>query len=273
MFKTNLFTLLFLTLGVFSFSQPIDLRPKFRIGFDAPKIDHRQILLTIDQRASYGIDWGFDALMYQVFEDDMYWMLENKKYCIQAVDSIIFEKQIALGVQTLTGGEITIKIDKLENVPEEMDVFLMDKETSTFYNLRENNYTATLPAGEYHNKYAILFDAKKINPDENAVLIIEDIDEAFTDASEILVANETEISYPAINMYLDQENAIISIKNPELVAMNTVVLYNMLGQMVQSWETNVNTQTLNISNMPVSGVYVLHAYTENGKLTKKIAIN
>jgi hypothetical protein len=250
-----------------SFSQTNDLRPKFRIGFDAPKIDHRQILLTIDNRASYNVDWGFDALMYQVFEDDMYWMLENKKYCIQAVDSIIFEKQIALGVQTLTGGEITIKIDKLENVPEEMDVFLMDKETSTFYNLRENNYTTTLPAGEYHNRYAILLDAKIINSDENAILIIEDLDEEVIDTKEI------EISYPVIIMYLDQENAIISIKNPELVAMNTVVLYNMLGQKVQSWETNTNTQNLNIPNMPKQGIYVLHAYTVNGKITKKIAIN
>lgn len=275
MTKTKLLSIVLLAIGCFSFSQQSDMRPKFRIGFDAPKIDHRQILLTVDNRASYGIDWGFDALMYQVFSDDMYWVLENKKYVIQAVDTIIFEKEIALGVQTLTGGAITIKIDKLENVPEEMDVFLMDKETNTLYDLRKNNYTTTLPAGEYNSRYALAFKMKKAapDPDINAVLVTEDIDASFTDATENLVAEEPQIAYPAIDMYLNQTNMSITIKNPELVAMNTVVLYSMMGQIMQTWETDTNSQNLNMPNMPKPGIYVLHAHTENGRITKKIAIN
>jgi len=275
MTKTTLFSLVLLATGLLSFSQQSDIRPKFRIGFDAPKISHRQILLTVDQNTSYGIDRGYEALMYQVFSDDMYWMLENKKYCIQAVDTLISEKQIPLGVQTLTGGAITIKIDRLENVPDEMGVFLMDNETNTLYNLRENNYTATLPAGEHHSRYALVVKTKKEAPvaDENAVLIMEDIDANFTDAGENLVAEETVIAYPAIDMYLNQTNMSITIKNPELVAMNTVVLYSMMGQIMQTWETDTNTQNLTIPNMPKPGLYVLHAHTQNGKITKKIAIN
>lgn len=275
MTKTMLLSLVLLATGFFSFSQQRDVRPKFRIGFDAPKIDHRQILLTVDHRASYNIDGAFDALMYQVFSDDMYWMLDDKKYVIQAVDSLIFEKQIALGVQTLTGGAITIKIDKLKNVSEEIGVFLVDKETNILHDLRKNNYTTTLTAGEHHNRYALTFKIKKEapDPDENAVLVTEDIDATFTDTSEILVAGEPKIAYPAIDMYLNQMNTSITIKNPQLVAVNTVVLYTILGQLLQSWETDTNTQNLNMTNTPKSGVYVLHAYTENGKLTKKIAIN
>lgn len=219
--------------------------------------------------------------MYQIFSDDMYWVLENKKYVIQAVDTINFEKQIALGVQTLTGGAITIKIDKLENVSEEMSIFLVDKETNTLYNLRKINYTTTLPAGEYLNKYAIVFNTKKAMPDENAILVTEDIDMGFMDTSEILAANEPEmtdthemvISIPEITMFLNQVYASITIKNPQMLEVNMVILYSILGQKVQSWETDVNTQNLNLSNMPKPGVYVLHAYTENGRITKKIAIN
>lgn len=275
MTKTILISLVLLATGFFSFSQQSDVRPKFRIGFDAPKIDHRQLLLGVDKRASYGVDWGFDALMYQVLADDMYFLIENKKYVIQTVDTLIFEKQIALGVQTLTGGAITIKIDKLENVSEEMDIFLVDKETNILHDLRKNNYTTTLAAGEYHNRYALAFKMKKAAPvaDENAVLVTEDIDATFTEPSENLVAEVPQIAYPAIDMYLNQINTSITIKNPQLVAVNTVVMYTMLGQMVQSWETDTNTQNLTIPNMPKPGVYVLHAHTENGKITKKIAIN
>ncbi|MFZ2284121.1 MAG: hypothetical protein WAV86_09615, partial [Lutibacter sp.] len=223
MTKKTLLSLILLAVGFFSFSQQSDIRPKFRIGFDAPKIDHRQLLLGVDHRASYGIDWGFDALMYQVLADDMYFVIENKKYVIQTVDTLIFEKQIALGVQTLTGGAITIKIDKLENVSEEMDIFLVDKETNILYDIRKNNYTTTLPAGEYHTRYALAFKMKKAAPvaDENAVLIAENIDAAFTDASENLVTEEPEIAYPAIELYLDQMNTSITIKNPQSVEVNT----------------------------------------------------
>ena len=275
MTKTMLISLVLLITGLFSFSQQSDIRPKFRIGFDAPKISHRQILLTVDHRASYGLDWGFDALMYQVFSDDMYWMLENKKYVIQAVDSVISEKQIALGVQTLTGGAITIKIDRLENVSEEMDVFLVDKETNILHDLRKNNYTTTLAAGEYNNRYALAFKMKNAAPvaDENALLVTEDIDATFNDSTEILGTEEPQIAYPAIDMYVNQTNMSITIKNPEMVVMNTVVLYSMMGQIMQTWETNSNTQYLTIPNMPKPGVYVIHAHTQNGKITKKIAIN
>ena len=274
MAKTKLFTLLFLIMTMSSFSQSSDLRSKFRIGFDAPKIDHRQILLTIDKRASIGIDWGFDALMYQVFSDDMYWVIENKKYVIQAIDTLLFEQEIPLGIQTLTGGEITIKIDKLENVAEEMTIFLMDKESNTLYDLRKKSYTVTLPAGTYHSKYSLVFKMKRntIIPDENAILVTEDINPVFTNANEALVANENKISSPNVTMHLDHLNSSIAIKNPKLINVNTVILYTMLGQKVQSWATNRSTQYLNMQNMPKPGIYVLHAYTENGLVVKKVMV-
>ncbi len=274
MVKTKFFTLLFLTMTMFSFSQSSDLRPKFRIGFDAPKIDHRQILLTIDKRASIGIDWGFDALMYQVFSDDMYWVIENKKYIIQAIDTLLFEQEIPLGIQTLTGGEITIKIDQLENVAEEMVVFLKDKENNALYDLRKESYTTTLPAGNYHNTYSLVFKMKKHThiPDENAMLVNEDINPVFNYANGALVAKESETLSPNITLYLNNMNSSIAIKNPKSITINTVILYNMLGQKVQSWETNRNTQHLNMQNRPKSGIYVLHAFTENGLFVKKVMV-
>ncbi|MFZ2282554.1 MAG: T9SS type A sorting domain-containing protein, partial [Lutibacter sp.] len=124
-------------------------------------------------------------------------------------------------------------------------------------------------------RYALAFKMKKAAPvaDENAVLVAEDIETEFNDAGENLVADEPVISYPAIELYLNQTNRSITIKNPEMVAMNTVVLYSMMGQIMQTWETNTNTQNLTIPNMPKQGIYILHAYTEKGKITKKIAIN
>ena len=76
----------------------VDLRPKFRIGFNAPLIDHRQLLLTIDENATDGVDWGYDAQLYQVLNDDMYWIINDTKYVIQATNFVTIDKEIALGI-------------------------------------------------------------------------------------------------------------------------------------------------------------------------------
>jgi len=134
-----------------------DVRPKFRIGFNAPKIDHRQILLTIDENTSDGFDWGYDAEIYQIFEDDMYWVINDKKYVIQATNVVTVNKEVSLGIITVEGGEITIKVDAIENPIDGLKIGLIDKELNIVYDLEQSDYQVTLPAGEYHNRYAIIF--------------------------------------------------------------------------------------------------------------------
>ena len=75
-----------------------DLRPKFRIGFDAPQINHRQILLTLDENTTDAVDWGYDAEMPEVFDDDMYWVINDKKYVIQATNEFGFDKEIPFNI-------------------------------------------------------------------------------------------------------------------------------------------------------------------------------
>lgn len=135
----------------------VDVRPKYRIGFDAPQITHRQLLLTIDENTTDGVDWGYDGEIPQVLADDMYWLISGNKYVIQATDAISVGKEISLGVITTNGGLVTIKIDAIDNPIEGLIVALKDKELNEVYNLEEGDYQITLPAGEYHNRFFITF--------------------------------------------------------------------------------------------------------------------
>lgn len=140
-----------------------DVRPKYRIGFDAPQINHRQLLLTIDENCTDGVDWGYEGAIPQVLADDMYWLIDNGKYVIQGTNALNVGKEVSLGVVTTSGGLITIKIDALEYPIDSLRVALKDTTLDVIHNLEESDYQVTLPAGEYHNRFFIVFLSSDTN--------------------------------------------------------------------------------------------------------------
>ena len=249
-----------------------DLRPKYRIGFNAPQINHRQILLTVDENTTDGFDWGYDAQIFQIFNDDMYWVLNNKKYVIQATNSIAIGKEIALGVITVEGGAITIGVDAIENPIEGIKVCLKDKELNLIYDIQEADYQITLPAGEYNDRYTIIFVSTETNLGEDIV--------AGGDAN--ISNNEDYVISPIVNesmtlkdnflMYVTNGSNILNIKNNQSIKVNNLILYNRLGQITQIWDKNLNTEKLLLPVNVKQGIYIIQATTEKGIIAKKIFI-
>ncbi|MBI9040833.1 T9SS type A sorting domain-containing protein [Lutibacter sp.] len=245
--KAVLFTLAIIITSL-SFSQMKDTRQKFRIGFDGDKIDYRQILLTIDKNATDDVDWGYDGEMYQVFEDDMFWVIKDKKYVIQATNLIHIDKEIPLGIIS-SGGEIAIKVDALENPCETMVVYLKDKELNEVYEIQNETYKITLPAGEYTNRFAITFKEYK-KEIEQPIFVIKDLD-----------------------IYYDGLNSRIILNNPNEVTLASVNMYNSIGQHIKSWDNNSHANYIDIPVNVKPGVYFLQSITDIGKSTKKIVVN
>ena len=99
-----------------------DLRMKFRIGFNSVNTIHRQLLLTIDENTTTGVDWGYDGKLNEDQIDDMYWILEDEKYNIQSVDTINKKSVFTLGIHTSKDGLNNISIDALEHIPDYVDI-------------------------------------------------------------------------------------------------------------------------------------------------------
>ncbi|MBI9040834.1 LamG-like jellyroll fold domain-containing protein [Lutibacter sp.] len=226
-----------------------DLRPKYRIGFDAPKIDHRQLLLTIDEVATDGYDWGYDAEIYEIFEDDMYWMIENKKYVIQATNLVEINKEIPIGVVTTEGGLITIKVDALENIEDNLGVFLKDRDTNQIYDITNTTYQTNLPAGEYHTKFSVTFKTNNALSVHN-----ESLNKDFV-------------------VYFNKDDKTVIVKNKKLLKITEISLFSILGQNIKSFKT---TGILQEAAYPVNvsdGIYVLKVETEDGFFIKKLFLN
>ncbi|WP_407556777.1 LamG-like jellyroll fold domain-containing protein [Winogradskyella sp. 4-2091] len=227
-----------------------DLRMKFRIGFKSVNTIKRQLLLTIDENTTTGVDWAYDGLLNEVQIDDMFWRINDQAYIIQGSNEAEVTTTYPLGIKTNTDGVNTINIDKLENVPNEFNVYLHDIDLDIYHDLKASNYNIFLTAGEYLDRFEITFGTQE------EALSIDDIAENSID---VLYSNT-----------LDK----IVIANPNLIALKSMTLFNILGQLVYT-NTNIEENSYseyNIKNLS-TGTYIIKLQTETGSfVTKKVII-
>ncbi|WP_162182465.1 T9SS type A sorting domain-containing protein [Lacinutrix jangbogonensis] len=224
-----------------------DFRTKFRIGFDAPNISHRQVLLTLDQTTSDAVDWGYDAEMYEVFDDDMYWVINDKKYVIQATNEFGFDKEIPIGIRTMGGGLIRIKVDELEHAENYNSLYIKDSLTGEIHDITNQTFEINLDAGEYQNRFFLVL--------QPATLTIEEV-----------------TLFEGVHIYMNNSISELQLNSIETTAIRSVSLYNSFGQQVNTWSIQKNKTSISLPMHVAAGIYIVIVKTTTGNVNKKIII-
>lgn len=226
----------------------VDPRMKFRIGFNSVNTIHRQLLLTIDSNATEDIDWGYDAKYIDNQMDDMYWMINDEKFNIQAIDTIIQTSVVPLGLHLRNGGQNNISIDHLENVSDEIQIFVHDKVLNTYHNLRKSQYVFNLPAGAYLDRFELTFQ-------EGSVLSVKE-DELTT-----------------LDIYYANNSENLVLVNPDLKNIKSIEMFNIMGQSICTIKPVENTihSEYKVKNLS-SGAYIVKVITDNGTTSKKVLV-
>jgi len=226
-----------------------DVRPKLRLGFEAPKLVHRQLLLTIDESATDAIDWGYDGEMSDVLKDDMYWDLANKKYLIQATNSITLDKEIPLGIVISETGLATIKIDALENVDESVELYIKDALTGKTHQINTQPFEIALDAGTYVDRFSLTFSPQNV------------------------LGIEADILKQGIHVFMNNTGSEIQIRNTVQSELLNVKLFNSIGQLQNSWNKNLDNQNISLPiNNKATGIYLVQINTTTGTISKKVVI-
>ncbi|RIA10065.1 putative secreted protein (Por secretion system target) [Flavobacteriaceae bacterium MAR_2010_72] len=229
-----------------------DLRQKIWLMYDSPKGYHRQLLVGMDENATNDFDMGYEAQLIENNKEDMFWEFNSNKFTIQAVNNFDANQVLPIGIKTSKTGISRIKIDHLENVPNETKIFVHDKTTDTYHNLRESDFEFSLPIGNHSNRYEITFS------DGSA-------------PGESLGVDDHELT--GVSVYYANESESIVVLNPELEDIETIELLNILGQSIKSFK---NPQLKEFSEYKVKnlspGTYVLKMHTVSGSVSKKVLV-
>jgi hypothetical protein len=254
------FVILFcLSLNISSQSGEIQ---RVRVDFVSPLGYARHLLLafTPDNAASDGFDYGYDALLFDEFPDELNWMIDNKRYVIQGVGSFENSKFYPFGMFLTNSGEIKIRLTALENFDTPINVFIYDSEQDLYTSINNSDYVKSVTKGEYLDRFFITFT-------NNSELI------NIPGSVNALSISENEIKEPSLNYVKSTRE--LQIKTNTAVNLKQVSLYNILGkQLINIENINSNTIRIPLSSLNTNGSLIVSLTAEDGKkLNKHILVS
>ena len=145
-----------------------DTRQKFRIQFNSAQQFNRELLLTIDEHSTLGYDRMYDGYNSGGPEDDMKWIITEEEAVIQAIDKITNGLQLPIRITTSTNGVIGVNITDIENEDLSFSVYIKDALENTYTDIKNNVFNIDLEAGEYDNRFFVVFRSEANDDDDTS---------------------------------------------------------------------------------------------------------
>ncbi len=230
----------------------IDNYRRVRLGYNSNIGSHRQVVLGfMNEKATDGMDYGYDALIMDDLPDDMFLMVSQNRLVIEGVGFFNTNASYPIGVRTDVEGKVSFLIDALENFDPGQAVFIYDNVTDTYHDIRTNAFEVILPIGENDSRFSLRFSDKTLG-----------------------VAKVTNTDCEIKVKHIQKDN-MLEINNKALdIMVEKVTLFNILGQSIATWKTeNMDQQNIQIPIKGISsGVYIAKVKTSNGEINKKIVV-
>ncbi|RAR47508.1 hypothetical protein B0I10_1084 [Flavobacterium lacus] len=127
----------------------------------------KQMMVGYVDGATDGLDWGYDSKLTLSGDVRFYSLLGEDSLLIQG-KSTPFQQDdiIALGLTTVLSGEFIVNLYQFDGLFENQNVYLFDKYTTTFHNLKEGNYAFATEAGTFDDRFELRFtnEVLSLNP-------------------------------------------------------------------------------------------------------------
>ena len=234
-----------------SISDAADTTMKIRLNFNSANAFTRKISVIADENATSGYDFNYDEALENVQEDDMYWLIDQGKFLNQGISEFNTETLIPIGVNTNSSGMHYISIDKLENIPSDMDIFVHDKDLGVYHNIKEGAYEINLNGGVFLNRFEITFKAQ-----------------------DTLSTTDFSAQEKSIDILFDVASDQIKVLNNSNSKIEAINVYSILGQAVYKNNTVTTNNEIRIdANRMTTGTYIVIIKSDTGINTKKILVN
>lgn len=201
------------------------------MSYDAPKI----------------LNLGYVAALYSNIDSD------DTKYIIQgkAINSIDENEVIKIGLSsTIDVATIyTLSVDHFEGeFLNSNTIYLKDNLLSTIHDLTDSDYSFTSEAGEFNDRFEIVFKAEALSIDKN---------------------NLDNNLLSIVNLNNDE----IQFKTSENLTIKTVAIFDLLGRQLYELKGNTNSETYRLSNLSKTA-YIIKVRLSNGAVvTEKMMKN
>ncbi len=208
-----------------------------------------QTLIAFSPLATTSYDRLFDAHNLESGNGQEFYSLANKeKLAIQGMPLWETEELIIpLGIKQASETSVNFHINKTEGILKKAYIYLWDKETGLYYNLKDSDYTTVAHPGEDNDRFKLVLRRS------------------------LLHTEEIPLENNSVVIFQEQESFKIKMLNGEV--LKSLVIFNSLGQ--ELWRRNgINRKDFSIKLSVAKGNILLFAIeTQNNlRLSKKILV-
>ena len=202
--------------------------------------------------ATDGFDYGADGRSPSGEAAEFYYILPDMphEYVATAVKFDI-DKRIPVGFRCTAQTNFKLQVKDIVNFDANQNVYLHDKVTGVYYDIKNNIFDMTLPAGNNTTRFEVTFkntDVVLNNPNETI--------ESFT-------------------VYQNNQNAMLTVYNTLNKDITSLMMYDVTGKVVIEKNNLGTADSYEFSTAGLSdGVYVVKAKTkDNLDMSKKVIVS
>ena len=205
--------------------------------------------MTFHDSATKGFDLGLEAKPISIGSFDGLWGSKNENYIFQAFK---YDNSLTIPLYVKLNSISLVEFNSYdyENIPDDMEILMHDLYTDLYYDLRKQNFSITLPAGDHESRFEIVFQ-------ENSSL------------------NQTDFNVNLFKIINDNKNKKLLVYNPKLKSIKSIKLYDTSGKEVHRLMISKTSNVYEISTSNISnGVFIAKIEsTENSSCSKRVIIN
>ncbi|WP_040282046.1 T9SS type A sorting domain-containing protein [Psychroserpens damuponensis] len=226
---------------------PSDFK-RFRLNINFNQDFTRQLVQNFHHTATDGFDYGLEAPSSDNTTTDATWTQNDEDFVIQA-HAFDIEKRIPVIIKAENQQPIEFSIFDVQNFDTSQPIYIHDIENDIYVNLRAQNYTINVAAGNYTNRFEITFQ-----PGET--LHLEDI------------------TNHGFDVFQNSKNSQLTVLNPNELDIKTVTLFDVSGKLVLNSKNVGSEHEYHFSTKSLSeGVYIATVMVDkNQAISKKVVI-
>lgn len=213
--------------------------PQIRLITQMDKGMTLPMVLAFEPTATDAADFAMDAKSINGdLDQEIYFGINGASYTVDVI-AFDYSKRIPIGFRNKVEATYKIKVDQIINFSGSENVYLHNKVSDVYYDIKKKSFDVTLPAGVNNKQYEITF--KKF--------ITLGIDDSII---------------KSLTVYQNNATKNMMINNPLQIDLASCNLYDMAGRLVfdkKKLGNNLNYEfpTSNLSD----GIYIVNLFTKD----------
>ncbi|HSD14854.1 MAG TPA: T9SS type A sorting domain-containing protein [Flavobacterium sp.] len=202
----------------------------------------REVALAFNSQATDGFDLGMDAKMPEYnLPNDTYFPLDGTNQYVISTMPFGIEKRIPFVFKAESQTTFKVTVGNLINFTESDKIYLHDKVTGIYHDIKNNFFEITLPAGLVKDRFEITFRDDTLSAEENSLA-------------------------GSLTVYQNNGVKSLTVANPQMIDLKSCAIYDIAGkQVLANNKLGTNTEYSFPTSSLSDGVYIVRLNTNDNR--------